>query len=106
MAKYMFQVSYTAEGAAGVLERGGSARKAVVEKVASSVGGTVECFYFAFGGDDAYVIADLPDHESAAAVSLTTGASGAVQIRTIVLLTPEQLDAAAKKRVDYAPPGG
>jgi len=35
-------------------------------------------FYYAFGDDDVYVIADLPDHASMAAVSLTVSVSRAV----------------------------
>jgi len=101
----MFQVSYTAQGAKGVLEKGGSARRGAAEEMVSGLGGTIECFYFAFGGDDAYVIADLPDHESATAGSLKVGASGGAQVRTIVLLTPEQVDAAVQKSVNYSPPG-
>ena len=42
------------------------------------LGGTVEAFYFAFGQSDAYVIADLPDNVSAAAVASAVGASGAL----------------------------
>jgi uncharacterized protein with GYD domain len=102
----MFQATFTAEGARGVLKGGGSARRAAIEKLTDGLGGTVECFYFAFGGDDVYIIVDLPDHESAVAASMTASAAGATQVRTIVLLTPEQIDAAAAKSVDYTPPGG
>ena len=62
--------------------------------------------YFAFGEDDVYVIADLPDTETAAAVALTVNASGLVGLKTTLLLTPEDVDAAAKQSVDYRPPGG
>jgi hypothetical protein len=51
-------------------------------------------------------VADLPDNESAAALAIAVGASGAVGIRTTVLLTPEEVDAAARKSVSYTPPGG
>jgi hypothetical protein len=43
---------------------------------------------------------------TAAAVALTVNASGAVQAKTVVLLTPEEVDAAAQKSVSYSPPGG
>jgi uncharacterized protein with GYD domain len=69
------------------------------------MGATLEAFYFAFGGDDVFVIADLPDHASAAAVSLAVGATGAANIKTVVLLTPEEVDEATKKDVGYRPPG-
>jgi uncharacterized protein with GYD domain len=106
MPKYMIIISYTAEGARGLLKEGGTSRRKVAEDLAKGMGGTIESFYFAFGADDVYVIGDFPDAESAAAVSLALGASGAVRARTVVLLTPEEVDGAAKKTVDYRPPGG
>lgn len=105
MPKYLFQASYTAEGAKGVLKDGGRGRKAAIEALVTSLGGSLESLYFAFGGDDVFAIVELPDQESAAAASMTAGASGMVNVRTVVLLTPEQIDAAVKKRVNYRRPG-
>lgn len=105
MARYMIIGSYTAQGANGVLKEGGSRRREVAAQVISSVGGTLESFHFGFGTDDFYVIADMPSHAAAAAASLTVGASGAVSARTVVLLTPEELDAASQMTVEYRPPG-
>jgi len=83
----------------------GTARRAYVEDLVAGMGGSIEAFYFAFGDNDAYVIAEMPDATDVAAASLGVGASGAVSIRTVVLLTPEQIDEAAKKAVAYRPPG-
>jgi uncharacterized protein with GYD domain len=105
MPKYLFQISYTAQGAKGVLADGGSKRRAAAEQAAKSVGGKLESFYFAFGDTDAFVVADAPDHGSAAAVSMAVSASGAAQCKTIVLLTPEELDQTGKKPLTYSPPG-
>jgi uncharacterized protein with GYD domain len=105
MPKYLIEASYTAEGVKGIQRSGGSARREAVAKVAESVGGSLESFYFAFGDSDVHTIVDLPDQEAAAAVALTVNASGAVTTRTTVLLTPEEIDAAAKRSVDYTPPG-
>jgi len=105
MAKFLIEASYTAEGVKGVQSAGGSSRRDAVAAVAESAGGSLESFHFGFGDRDAYVIVDLPDNESAAAVALTVNASGAATTRTTVLLTPEEVDAAAKKSVDYRPPG-
>ena len=105
MPKYLIQASYTAEGVKGVLAKGGTARRSAAEAAAKSVGGKVEQFYFAFGENDVVAIIDLPDHASAAALALVTSASGAVHARTTVLLTPEEIDAAGKKSLDYRPPG-
>ena len=105
MAKYLIQASYTTEGIRGVLKEGGSSRASTVEKMIAGLGGGMESFYFAFGGDDVYVIADLPDNTSAASVGLTVTASGAVRTKTVVLLTPEEMDRATHKTVDYRAPG-
>ena len=103
--KYLVIANYNADGIKGVLAKGGSARKDAVAKLVADLGGSLESFHFAFGSDDAYVILDLPDNVTAAAVGLAVGASGAVAARTVVLLTPEEIDAAAKKQVVYTPPG-
>jgi uncharacterized protein with GYD domain len=105
MAKYLFQGGYTEQGIKGIIKEGASKRREVVEQLAKSVGGKLESFYFAFGGDDFYIIVDLPSPVDAAAIALTVNASGAVRARTIVLLTAEDLDAATKKTVSYRPPG-
>jgi uncharacterized protein with GYD domain len=105
MPKYLTVVSYTAEGAKGLLKEGGSARRAAVEKLMKSLGGRLEAFYFAFGENDAYIITEQPDHVTTAAVSLTVSATGTIRGKTIVLLTPEEIDQAAKKTVKFRPPG-
>ena len=105
MPKYLLQVSYTAEGAKGVLKDGGSKRRAAAQAAMKSLGGKLETFYFAFGESDVIAIADLPDAVSAATASMTLAASGAVTTKTTVLLTPEDIDAAVKKSAKYTPPG-
>ncbi len=105
MAKYLYQASYTVEGTKGLRKDGGSKRRAAAEKAVKSVGGKVEAFYFAFGEPDVYLIADIPDNVSCAAASLAINATGAVRIKTTVLLTPEDMDRAAKKSVSYRAPG-
>ncbi len=44
------------------------------------------------------------DHETTAAISRSIGAWGAVQLGTMVLITPEEIDQAEKKTLDYRPP--
>lgn len=105
MPKYLFQVNYTLDGVKGVVAKGGSARPAAAQAVAEHLGGTVESFYFAFGGTDAFVVADLPDNGAAASLALTVSAGGGAAVDTVVLLTPEEIDAATKEKVPYTPPG-
>lgn len=133
MAKYLAQISYTVEGTKGLLKEGGTKRLEMVEQLTKDlrtpatpvqpptlmsfcsmealdhmvkgVGGTLEAFYYAFGDYDLIVIMDLPDNASAAALSLAVSAGGASKVKTTVLLTPEEIDQAAKKSVHYQPPG-
>lgn len=105
MSKYLIKASYTPEGARGIVKEGGTSRRDTVDKLVQNMGGTMESFYFGFGDDDAYVTCDLPDNATAASVALAVNSSGAVQIKTVVLMTPEELDEATRKTVDYRPPG-
>jgi uncharacterized protein with GYD domain len=91
MTRYLIQASYTAEGVRGLLKNGGSDRRAAVAKMIEGLGGVSECFYYAFGENDVYAIAQLPDNATAAAVSLAITASGAVTSNIVVLLTPEEM---------------
>jgi uncharacterized protein with GYD domain len=106
MPKYLLEAKYHLQGVKGLQSEGGSSRRDVVTKAVEDLGGRLECFYFAFGDRDAYVVADLPDNESATALALTVNGSGAVSVKTVVLVTPEEVDAAAKRSVSYRPPGG
>ncbi len=105
MSKYLVQASYTVEGLKGLLKDGGSKRREVVAQLAKGLGGTLEAFYYAFGDDDIFAIVDLPDNVSATATSLVINAAGAAKMKLTVLLTPEEVDQATKKTVDYRPPG-
>jgi uncharacterized protein with GYD domain len=105
VAKYLVIANYNAEVAKGNVAKGGTARVQAVTKAVEALGGSVESFYFAFGEDDVYTIVDLPDNVAAASLGLTVGASGVVAVRTVVLLTPEEVDRAVKVKVDYRPPG-
>jgi uncharacterized protein with GYD domain len=105
MPKYLIQANYVGEGLKGLLKEGGSSRRAAVEKLFGSVGGRIEAFYYAFGDTDLFIIADVPDNVTAAALSLTVNAAGAATAKVTVLLTAEEIDAAAKKSPMYRPPG-
>jgi uncharacterized protein with GYD domain len=105
MARYLVKASYTVDGAKGVQSAGGSSRRDAVAKMAEGLGGKLESFDFAFGQTDAYVVLDLPDNQSAAAASIAVNVAGGATSEVVVLLTPEEIDAAAKLSVDYQPPG-
>jgi uncharacterized protein with GYD domain len=104
MAKYLLTGSYSADGAKGLIKEGGSKRQQAVTAALSSVGMTVEAFYFALGQDDIVLIADAPDHLTVTALALAVNSAGALKLSTTVLLTPSDVDAAVKKSVKYTPP--
>jgi uncharacterized protein with GYD domain len=105
MPKFLIEASLTTDGIKGLQSEGGSARKEAVARAMESVGGRLESFHFGFGDHDVFVIGDFPDNESAVAMALAVNSSGAVTTRTVVLLTPEQVDEAVKRSVEYRAPG-
>ena len=109
MPKYLMVASYTEEGLKGLLKEGGTSRREAVTEAIRRLGGTLEAFYYAFGDDDGFLIIDFPSNVTATAWSLIGNASGAATSKTIVLITPEEVDQAtevAKRMASaYRPPG-
>jgi uncharacterized protein with GYD domain len=106
MARFLFQGSYSPEGVKGVLKDGGTGRRTAIETAIKSLGGKLEGVYFAFGDSDVFVIVDGIDNETAVAFSMGVGASGTLSnVKTTVLLSPEEVDQAAKKTMSYRAPG-
>ena len=105
MPKYLFQGSYVGDGIRGLAAEGGTSRVEAARKLFGSLGGTLECFYFAFGAEDLVVICDLPDNVSAAAFSLAINNSGKARGRVTALLTPEEIDQVITKSPNYRAPG-
>lgn len=86
------------------MEEGGTRRLAAATAAIESVGGSIDCMYYAFGDDDVVGIGDFPDDASATAVSLLVNSSGAVRLKMTPLMAVETVDAAAKTP-SYRPPG-
>jgi uncharacterized protein with GYD domain len=105
MPKYMYQASYTADGVKGLAKDTASGRKAAVAHAIESLGGKLESLYFSFGQFDILGVVDLPDNAAAARFALRAASTGQVNIRTTPLLTPEEVDKALLRTVDYRAPG-
>jgi uncharacterized protein with GYD domain len=105
MSKYLIRGNYVEEGLKGLLKEGGSKRRDTVTKVLAGMGGKLEGFYWAFGDEDVFAICDMPDNITAAALSFAINASGAVSVKTTVLMTAEEIDQATQKTVSFRPPG-
>ena len=104
MPKYLVQGSYTEQGLQGLKREGGSKRRAMVEQLAREMGGKLEMFYYAFGDDDFVIVLDLPSNVDMAATAVVAQASGMVKSRVTVLMTPEEVDQAMQRKVDFKPP--
>ena len=83
----------------------GTARIDAAKRALAGAGGSLEVFYFSCDEEDFYIIVNLPDYVTATAVTLAGNASGTFNIRATELLTPEEMDAVARKSVDFRPPG-
>ena len=105
MPKYLVEGNYVGDGVKGLLAEGGSKRVEAITALTASLGGTLEAVYYAFGDADIYGIVDFPSPEAAVAFSLTANASGAVQLKMTVLLSPQEIDAATELTPEYRPPG-
>ncbi len=105
MPKYLLEANYLGEGMKGLLKEGGTRRRSAVDDLFSSLGGTVEAFYYAFGERDAYIIGDLPDNAAAAALVMRVNAAGVTSCKTVVLMTTQEIDDAVQRSSKYRPPG-
>lgn len=105
MSKFLVQGSYTTEGLKGVIKDGGSKRREVVKQLIEGMGGQMEGFYFALGENDFYILGEMPGIIDITATTIMVNATGMVNVKTIALLTPEEVDLAVQKTVNYRPPG-
>jgi uncharacterized protein with GYD domain len=105
MPKYLFEASYYPEGVRGVADEGGTGRRYAIEQLFTAAGGKLEGFYFAFGDTDLYAFGELPNNEAATAIALNVNQVGTTKLRTVALVTAEEMDSAAKTRLNYRPPG-
>lgn len=105
MSKYLFRANYTQKGLSGLIKEGGTGRRQALTQTVESLGGSLDCLYYAFGEYDAVGVADFPDQESATAFSLNVSAAGAIDVELTVLVSPEQIDAAVEKHISYRLPG-
>jgi uncharacterized protein with GYD domain len=105
MPKYLYHGSYTDKGLKGLMKEGGSKRMEITKKAIESLGGEMEAYYFALGGNDFFIIVDVPDNIKAITGSLVANASGMVKVNITALVSPEEVDLAVKQTMDWRPPG-
>ena len=101
MPRFLVVARYQAQGARAVMAGGGSTRRSIFEHAVLDLARRLETYDFALGDDDVYAIVELPDTAAAAALSLTISGGGVATVRTVVLLSPEDLDRAARLHPQY-----
>jgi uncharacterized protein with GYD domain len=106
--KFLFVGRYTAQGLAALRREGAASHGAAIAQVVTGAGGAVEALYWAFGEEDLFCLADLPGTVAAGAVTLAVGMGGDVSLRTVLLETAEEVDAAlgGAARLSEPPSGG
>ena len=109
MPKFVTFFAYTPETWGRLTDQPGD-RTAAVRAAAEAAGARVEALYWMLGEQDGMVILEAPDAESAAAVAITSAASGAIRnLGTHQLFDQDQLrgilDKAKGVRAAFRPPG-
>jgi uncharacterized protein with GYD domain len=105
MPTYLFLTEYSTEAMQALLDEGGSGRRDLVKKAVEELGGEMVAFYYAFGEYDAVAIVDLPDNVSATAVSVAVNSAVGARLKTVALLTPAEIDEAARMSVGVGEEG-
>lgn len=108
MAKFAVFFRFKGETIKRLIDDPGD-RPGAVRALAESVGGTMESYYLMFGQWDGFVVVEVPDSHTAAAISLAVSSSGAfAHLETHELIDPGELSAilAKAKSASYTPPGG
>jgi uncharacterized protein with GYD domain len=108
MPRFITFFSYTAAATKSMVERP-SDRSAAGKALVESLGGTQEAFYWIQGEHDGFLISNMPDGVSTAALSAAVGAAGAVdRIQTHQIFDKDEqaaiLEKAATALKAYKPP--
>jgi len=81
MATYVSLVRYTEQGIRNIKES--PSRLDAAKKLFQAAGGELKQFYLAMGKYDIVIVAEAPDDETAARVTLSLGALGNVRTETL-----------------------
>lgn len=88
MATYVSLVRYTEQGIRSVKES--PARLDAAKKLFKSAGGELKQFFLAMGKYDLVIIAEAPDDETVAKITLSLGSLGNVRTETLRLFTEDE----------------
>jgi uncharacterized protein with GYD domain len=102
MALYLYRFGYTPEAWAALLEKPADRRDMLASRL-FAFGGQLRGFWYAFGAQDGYALAELPDNVSAAAVSAAVTATGSFRcFETTVLMSVDEMVEAMTRAAEFA----
>lgn len=89
MDRILWEVFYGGEVASRFVDEART-RRTQVEDFFTRLGGHLEAMYFSLEDGSAYLIAALPDGVSASGPQIASLLVGALQVKSVVLITPEE----------------
>ncbi len=105
MPKYLVVATYSPEGMKGVLREGGSERRKMIADMAKNLGGELESFYYAFGVERRVQRRRPAGQRDRRGHGRAHLRRRQVRCSVTVLVTPEEMDKAARTKMYYRPPG-
>ena len=107
MPHYLLQGTFSAQAISGLVKNPED-RSVAIRSIVEGLGGRLECMYYTFGESDVFVIVELPDNVTMAAMSMGSHTGGLMtNIKTTVLIPISEGVEAARiaGSIDYQPPG-
>ena len=95
MAHYVMLLKFTDQGIRNVKDT--TKRAAAAQEMAGKMGAKINTVYWTMGQYDLVILADAPDDETIAAVSVKLGSLGNVGIQTMRAFTAGEVDGILKK---------
>ena len=105
MPMFLATGPYSSAGAAGLAKTGARQRASQIAAMAETLGGRLEAMYFGLSESDTYIVFELPDIATAAAIAKAVTAAGTGHCDMQPILTPGQMDEALEIDTTFAPPG-
>jgi uncharacterized protein with GYD domain len=105
MPMFLATGPYSSAGAAGLTKAGARQRASQIAAMAERLGGRLEAMYFGLSESDTYIVFELPDIATAAAIAKAVNAAGTGHCNMQPILTPEQMDEALEIDTTFTPPG-
>jgi len=108
MTRYLIEETVTSQGIAALIKNPHD-RTEVIRPIFESVGGKLEHYYVAYNENTVYILAEIPDQESLAAIIWAFQAGGGpISLKATPLMTATEAVDMAKKAgsLGYRPPTG